>query len=61
MHMKFVVPWLFLSEILAYCLPLLICFYEDHNKGCPMRKVKQFSKHTFGDIFSQRLTKSPYI
>ena len=32
MHMKFHVPWLFLSESVVYFLPLFISFIENHNK-----------------------------
>ena len=58
--MKFDVPWLFLSENVIYFLPLLISSFEDHNKECPLRKVKQFSECSFGEIYSQCLTTSPY-
>ena len=30
-HIKFDVPWLFLSESVVYSLPLFISFFEDHN------------------------------
>ena len=48
--MKFDVPWLFLSESQVYFLPLVISLFEDCNKRCPLRKVKQFSKCSFGEI-----------
>ena len=53
--MKFDVLCLFLSESMVYSLPLVISFFfEDHKKECPLRKVKQFSKSSFGEICSQR-------
>ena len=60
-HMKFDVPWLCLSKSVAYFLTLFIRFFEDHNKECPLRNVKQFSKCSFREICSPRLTTSPYI
>ena len=61
-HMKFDVPWLFLPESLAYFLTTHNNFFEDHNKGYhPLRKVKQFLKCSFKEIFSQRLTAPFYI
>ena len=59
--MKFDAPWLFLSESVIYFLPLFISFFEDHNKEYPLKKVKQFSQCSFGEISSQRLTTSRYI
>lgn len=43
-----------LSGILVYFLLLFFSFFEDYNKGCPICR-----KFSFGEIFSQRLTKSP--
>ena len=37
--MKFDVPWLFLSESEVYFFTLM-SFFKDHNKECPLRKVK---------------------
>ena len=59
--MKFYVPCLFLSESVIYFLPVFISFFEDRNKECRLRKVKKFSKCSFGEICSQSLTMSPYI
>ena len=58
-HMKFDVPWLFLSESMVYVLPLFISFFKYHNKECPQRKGKL--KVQLGEIYSQCLTTSPYI
>ena len=64
--MKFEVQWLFLSESVVYFvtsfLPiLLLSFSKDHNKECSLKKVEQFSKCSFGEICSQRLTTFPFI
>ena len=60
-HMKFDVPWLYLSESVVCILSFFMNFFEDHNKECPLSKLKQFSKRSLGEICSQRLTTSPYI
>ena len=49
-----------LLRTVIYFLPLFITFFEDYNKECPLRKVKQLSKCSFGEICSQRFTTSPY-
>ena len=41
--------------------PSLSLFNEDYNKEYPLTKFKQFYKYGSGEIFSQRLTTSPYI
>ena len=55
-HMKFDVPWRFMSKL----LPLFISFYENHNKDCPLKKVEQFSKYSFGETGNQNLVISSY-
>ena len=42
--MKLDVPGQFLSESAVYFLHLSIRFFEDYNKECPLRKVKQLYK-----------------
>ena len=39
----------------------LSILYKHHDKECPITKFAQFSKCSFGEIVSQRLTASPYI
>ena len=59
--MKINILWPFLSEKVVCFLLLSISFFEDQDKKCPLRNVKQFLKCSFGEICSQRLTRSAYI
>ena len=45
----------------VFFYPFLSVFFEDHNNAYLLRKVKQFSKCSFGEICSQCLITSPYI
>ena len=53
--------WPFLSDIMVHLFPSLSVFYEDHNKDWSLIKAAQFSKCSFGEIWSQHFKTLSYI
>ena len=59
--MKFKVPWSLLSESVVHFLYRFFSFYKYDYKECPLTAFEEFSKRSFGEICTKRLTTSVYM